>query len=87
MKQREVLGIKLPDPPKYSFTANALIEAYNTIARSRRYEHTPLALGAEDIKSYLELYELPCELHIFIDCIFALDNLFIDESHKRMSKR
>lgn len=76
------------EKPDYSYTANSILSAYNTIARSRRYEQSiPLALGAEDIKSYLELYELPCELHIFIDCIFSLDNLFIDESRKRMSKK
>lgn len=78
----------MPDPPKYSYTANSILSAYNTIARSRRYEQgTPSTLSAEDIKSYLELYELPCELHIFIDCIFSLDNLFIDESRKWMSKK
>jgi len=82
------MGLEIPEPPKYSYTANSILSAYNTIARSRRYEQgTPLALGAEDIKSYLELYELPCELHIFIDCIFALDNLFIDESRKRLESR
>jgi hypothetical protein len=88
VKLRDKQGHKLPDPPKYSYAANSILSAYNTIARSRRYEQgTSLALGAEDIKSYLELYELPCELHIFIDCIFTLDNLFIDESRKRLESR
>lgn len=82
------MGLEIPEPPKYSYTANAILSAYNTIARARKYEQgVPLALGAEDIKSYLELYELPCELHIFIDCIFTLDNLFIDESRKRLARK
>ena len=82
------MGLEIPEPPQYSYTANAILSSYNTIARARKYEQgVPLALGAEDIKSYLELYELPCELHIFIDCIFTLDNLFIDESRKRLARK
>lgn len=82
------MGIKIPKPPEYSYIASALLKAYNTIARSRRYEQgTPLALGAEDIKSYLELYELPCELHIFTECVFALDNKYLDKAHKLLSRR
>jgi hypothetical protein len=62
--------------------------AYNTIARSRKYEQgVPLALGANEIGAYLELFESPCELHIFIDCIMAIDNDFLDKAHKRMSKK
>lgn len=82
------MGLEIPSPPKYSYTANSILSAYNTIARSRRYEQgTPLALGAEDIKSYLELYELPCELHIFTECVFALDNKHLDKAHKLLSRR
>ena len=82
------MGIKLPDPPAYPYTANALIEAYNTIARSRRYEQgTPLALSIADLNAYCEQYELPVERCIFNAVIFDLDNRFIDEAYKKMSKR
>ena len=82
------MGIKLPDPPAYSYTVNALIEAYNTISRSRRYEQgTPLALGIADLNAYCEQYELPVERYIFNAVIFDLDNQFIDEAYKKMSKK
>lgn len=47
----------------------------------------PLALGATDIGAYLELYEAPCELHILVECVFALDNKHLDKAHKRLSKK
>lgn len=82
------MGIKLPDPPKYSYTANTLIEAYNTIARSRRYEQgTPLALSIADLSAYCDLYEPPVERYIFNAVIFDLDNQFIDEAYKKLNKK
>lgn len=78
----------MPKPPQYSFTANAILSAYNTIARARKYEQgVPLALGATEINAYLELYEAPCELHILVECVFALDNKHLDKAHKRLSKK
>ncbi|MFW1959175.1 hypothetical protein [Acinetobacter johnsonii] len=47
----------------------------------------PLALSATDIGAYLELYEAPCELHILVECVFALDNKHLDKAHKRLSKK
>lgn len=85
---REKQGHELPDPPVYSYTANALIEAYNIISRSRRYEQgTPLALSIADLNAYCEQYELPVERYIFNAVIFDLDNRFIDEAYKKMSKK
>ncbi|WP_080648716.1 hypothetical protein [Acinetobacter lactucae] len=70
--------------PEYSYTANAILSAYNTIARSRRYEQgVPLAIDIAAINSYVEQYDLPVERFIFNDCIFTLDNLFLDEAHKK----
>jgi hypothetical protein len=78
----------LPDPPEYSYTANAILSAYNTIARSRRYEQgVPLAIDIAAINSYVEQYDLPVERFIFNDCIFTLDNLFLDEAHKKATQR
>jgi hypothetical protein len=70
--------------PEYSYTANATLSAYNTIARSRRYEQgVPLALDIAAINAYVEQYDLPVERYIFNECIFTLDNLFLDEAHKK----
>ena len=86
-KQREALGVKLPDAPDYSYVANAILCAYNTIARSRRYEQgVPLALDISAINAYVEQYDLPVERYIFNDCIFTLDDMFLDEAHKKSRK-
>ncbi|MEK5787668.1 hypothetical protein V3528_07675 [Acinetobacter johnsonii] len=80
------MGIEIPKPPEYSYIASALLKAYNTIARARKYEQgVPLALGATEINAYLELYEAPCELHILVECVFALDNKHLDKAHKLLS--
>ncbi|WP_180113259.1 hypothetical protein [Acinetobacter sp. YH12073] len=82
------MGLEIPQPPEYSYSANAILLAYNTIARSRTYpQGVAMPLDASAIKSYLELYEAPCELHIFVECVFALDNLFLDGVRKRMQKK
>lgn len=84
----ESLGIKLPGPPKYSYIANALLEAYNTIARSRRYEQgAPLSLSIADLSAYCEQYELPVERYIFNAAIFAIDNIYLDEAFKAQERR
>ena len=65
-----------------------MIEAYNMIARSRRYEQsTPLALSVMDINAYCDLYEPPVERYIFNAVIFELDNQFLDSAYKKMSKK
>lgn len=46
-----------------------------------------MPLDANAIKAYLEIYDAPCELYIFVECVFALDNLFIDDARKQMSKK
>ncbi|HAV5522664.1 MULTISPECIES: hypothetical protein [Acinetobacter calcoaceticus/baumannii complex] len=63
------------------------MSAYNTIARSRRYEQgVPLALDISAINAYVEQYDLPVERYIFNDCIFTLDDMFLDEAHKKEKK-
>ncbi|WP_247791244.1 hypothetical protein [Acinetobacter baumannii] len=37
--------------------------------------------------SYAEHNDLPVAAHIFNDCIFALDNLFLDEAHKKINSK
>ncbi|GEM_PF-794580 len=84
----ESLGAKAPKPPEYSYIAHALLEAYNTIARSRRYEQgTPLSLNIADLNAYCEQYELPVERYIFNAAIFAIDNIYLDEAFKAQEKR
>ncbi|MPS60588.1 MAG: hypothetical protein E2595_03685 [Acinetobacter sp.] len=76
------------EKPEYSYTSNAILSAYNVISRSRRYEQgIPLSLDISAISAYCEHYELPVERDIFNDCIFSLDNMFLDEAHKKSSKK
>lgn len=49
------------------------------IARGRSYHPVAMPLDGSHINSYLELYEAPCELYIFAECVFALDNLFLEK--------
>lgn len=44
----------------------------------------PLALDISSISAYCDHYELPVDRDIFNDCIFAMDNIFLDDSHKKM---
>ena len=54
------------------------------IARSRSFaEYTPLPSGIENIKSYLRLYDEPVDLHIFVDCLIALDNMYLDQAYEK----
>jgi len=62
--------------------------AFSTIIRSRRYEQgIPLSLDQQAINVYTEHNDLPVDAHIFNDCIFALDNLFIEEVHKKIKSK
>ena len=76
----------MDDAPEFSYTAHAIVTAFNIIARARSYHPVAMPLDGSSINSYLELYEAPCELHIFVGCVFALDNLFLDEVRKRAGK-
>lgn len=59
------------------------------IARARVIHHsgTPMPLESANILSYLELHDAPVDLPIFVECITAIDNIFIDDAHKRMSRK
>ncbi|TDM66774.1 hypothetical protein C5B72_03335 [Acinetobacter sp. KU 011TH] len=86
IEQIKFLGGHIPDPPEYSYAADSILAAFSTIIRSRRYEQgVPLSLDQQAINVFAEHNDLPVDAHIFNDCIFALDNLFIDEAHKKMS--
>jgi len=45
-----------------------------------------LALDIAAISAYCDHYEIPVERDIFNDCIFAMDNIFLDDSHKKMKR-
>ena len=64
--------------------AHSILMAFNVIARGRSYHPVAMPLDGSHINAHLELYEAPCELHIFVECVFALDNLFLDEVRNRM---
>lgn len=68
--------------------AYEIVAAYNIIARSRRYEQgIPMSLDLSAISAYCDHYELPVDRQIFNDCIFEMDNLFLDESHQKHLKK
>ena len=91
MEVYEKLGVKPPDhvsKPEYSLTSNIILEAYNVIARSRRYEQfTPLALSLADIESYCDMYDVPVEIHIFVKAIMLIDDLFLKEVYESRPKK
>lgn len=90
MEVCEKLGVKPPDhvsKPEYSYTSNAILESYNVIARSRRYEHaTPLALSLADVEAYFDLYDAPVEIHIFVKAIMLIDDLFLKDVYESRPK-
>lgn len=73
----------MDDAPEFSYIAHAILMAFNVIARGRSYHPVAMPLDSNHINAYLELYEAPCELYIFVECIFALDNLFLDDERKK----
>ncbi|MFA3451473.1 hypothetical protein KWD99_16410, partial [Acinetobacter baumannii] len=88
IEQIKFLGGRIPDPPEYSYAADSILSAFSTICRSRRYEQgIPLSLDQQAINVYAEHNDLPVAAHIFNDCIFALDNLFLEECHKKATQR
>ncbi|WP_171194716.1 hypothetical protein [Acinetobacter sp. A47] len=46
-----------------------------------------MALDISAISAYCDHYELPVDRQIFNDCIFEMDNLFLDESHQKHLKK
>ncbi|MEB6666359.1 hypothetical protein MXM33_04870 [Acinetobacter vivianii] len=44
----------------------------------------PLSIDQQALNVYAEHNDLPVGLHIFNDCIFALDDLFLEEAYKKV---
>lgn len=62
--------------------------AFTMINRSRRYEQgIPLSLDQHALNVYAEHNDLPVGMGVFSDCIFALDNLFLDEVYKKIKNK
>lgn len=73
--------------PKYSYVANAVIEAYNVISKARSYcNAAPLPLSTDQIISYLQLNDCPVDVQTFCDCIYMIDADFIDRFQKQIAK-
>lgn len=65
-----------------------LLDAYNTIARGRRYEQgVPLTISTSEVSNYLQLYDLPIDIDVFLDVVFMLDNDFVDEVREDLKKK
>ena len=82
------MGLAVPEPPEHPLIAIYVISAFRVIERSRHYfEVTPKPIDIQDIVNYLEWYESPCSEWLFVECIFALDNLYLEKAYKKMSKK
>ncbi|MGN5766287.1 hypothetical protein ACNQO6_18250 [Acinetobacter calcoaceticus] len=44
----------------------------------------PLSIDQQAINVYVEHNDLPVGPHIFNECIFALDDLFLEEAYKKV---
>jgi hypothetical protein len=47
----------------------------------------PLSLDQQAINVYMEHNDLPVGAHIFNDCIFSLDDIFLEDVHKKATQR
>ncbi len=47
----------------------------------------PLSIDQQAINVYAEHNDLPVGPHIFNDCIFALDDLFLEEAYKKVKMK
>jgi hypothetical protein len=73
--------------PEFSYTANAIIESYNVIQKARNYSNSaPLPISTDQIISYLQLNDCPIEVDVFCDCIFMIDQDFIDSFSKQITQ-
>lgn len=78
------MGLDAPEPIQPSFTADYILGAFNIISRSRRYSETiPLDLSLQDIQAYFDVYGCDIEPHIFVECIFAIDDQFLKEKRSK----
>ncbi len=55
--------------------------------RGRAYENVPLPLSTFNINSFLETYGVVLPIEIFCECIFHIDNIYIEECRKEQSDR
>ncbi|WP_171259001.1 hypothetical protein [Acinetobacter sp. YK3] len=47
----------------------------------------PLSIDQQAINVYVEHNDVPVGSHIFNDCIFALDDLFLEEAYKKVKAK
>ena len=61
-----------------------VIQAYNDIARARRYEQGfALRLSLHDIKCHVECFGSPIHFELLSACIFMIDDDFIEQQSKK----
>jgi len=47
----------------------------------------PLSIDQQAINVYAEHNDVPVGAHVFNDCIFALDDLFLEEAYKKVKAK
>lgn len=89
-EQRKALGIKQVKQPEYFPLSLYTLSAFRVLERSRSYisvgdQLVPRPLNTENVLNYLEIYDSPCELWLFLECLFALDNIYIEDWSNKKS--
>lgn len=46
-----------------------------------------MPIGITHIYDYLNIYDAPIELSIFVDAIIAIDNILVDSINKKLSAK
>ena len=46
-----------------------------------------MPIGISHIYDYLNIYDVPVELSIFVECIIAIDNILIDSINKKLAAK
>jgi hypothetical protein len=87
-EQRKALGIKQVNKPEYFPLSLYTLSAFRVMERSRNYmsvgdQLVPRPLTIENVLDYIEVYDTPCELWLFLECLFALDNIYIEDWGKK----
>ena len=66
-----------------------MIGAFGLISKSRRYitgysgVSIPLSLSLQDIQGYFDVFGCDLDKGLFIECIFALDQVVLDKVNKK----
>ena len=77
-------GLEPPEPPKYDYDIQMIIDVFYMAARGRRYvEGQPLPLSVRDITDVVTVHPIPVPRCVLDPVIFALDDKELEISRKK----